>query len=63
MLVPEGKVAVSIDWLATFLSRLRHKDPKVVIKKLIDRFFNLWDLARMGGTERPTSIRNGNRYS
>ena len=43
-------MAVLIDWLATLLSRLRHKDPNLVIKKLMDGFFNPWDLARIGGT-------------
>ena len=50
LLVAEGKVAVPINWLATLLSRLRHKDPKLVIKKLMDGFFNPWDLAHLGGT-------------
>ena len=43
-------MAVLIDWLATLLSRLRHKDPNLVIKKMMDGFFNPWDLAKIGGT-------------
>ena len=48
--VPVAKVAVPINWLATLFSRLRHNDPKLVIKKLMDGFFNPLDLAKMGGT-------------
>ena len=61
LLVAEGKVAVPINWLATLLSRLRHKDPKLVIKKLMDGFSirGIWPIWEA----RPTSIPNGNQYS
>ena len=49
LLVPEAKVAVPTDWLATILDRFRSKEPKLVVKKMLDVFFTPWDLDKAGG--------------
>jgi hypothetical protein len=49
LLVPEAKVAVPTAWLATILARLCRKEPKLVVKKMLDGFFTPWDLSKAGG--------------
>ena len=50
LLGPEAKVAVPTDWLATILARLRLKEPKLVVTKMLDGFFTPSDLGKAGGT-------------
>ena len=49
-LVPEAKVVLPTDWLATILARLRSKEPKLVVPKMLDGFFTPLDLGKAGGT-------------
>ena len=48
-LVPEAKVVIPTDWLATSLASLRRKELKLVVMKMLDGFFTPWDLGKAGG--------------
>ena len=59
LLVPEAKVAVPTDWLATILARLRRKEPKLMVTKMLDGFLTPWIWA---GLEAPQPLtQNGSR--
>ena len=48
-LVPGMKVAVTSDWFGIFKQKYRKNAPSSLIKKMLDSFFNPWDLALCGG--------------